>query len=86
MNGMKKCITAANHNKGWQLSLLLRDYFNKQWNTIIRSEKKKRFCVHVCGKLYFVFPNRNVQCNGIYMFALFASKNLSKHINEMAKV
>ena len=25
---------AANHNKGWQLNLLLRGNFNQQWNTI----------------------------------------------------
>ena len=54
MNGMKKCITAANHNKGWQLSLLLRDYFNKQWNTIIRSEKKKDFVYMSVGN-YILF-------------------------------
>ena len=37
-NGMKKCTTGtANHNKGWQLNLLLKVNFNKQWNTIIRS-------------------------------------------------
>ena len=44
------------------------------------------FCAHVYGKLNFVFPNRNVQCNGIYMFALFAFNNISNHINEVAKV
>ena len=42
--------------------------------------------VQVYGKLYFVFPNGNVQCNGNYILHLFASKNLSKHINEVEKV
>ena len=29
---------AANHNKGWQLNFSLRFNFNKQWNTVIRSQ------------------------------------------------
>ena len=77
----KKCTTVLHIIiKGGNSICCLRVNFNKQWNTIIVVTKN---CFVFYGKLYFVFMNRNVHCNGAYVFAHFASNNFSKsHANK----
>ena len=79
---MKKCtIELQIIIKGGNSILLLKLRFNKKWNKVIRS------CdfVYMSRGSIFCFPEFNVMVYSVYTFSLFASNNLFKCINEVAK-